>query len=101
MPNQRDVQRLAPQGGMKAVTRIEGKGKPRIGLEGFMSVAERFGFAPEALKRIRVVVTEEGLASARRDGAQVWSHNMGLARGAWGFYQQRVGSQGYHQWADQ
>ncbi len=45
--------------------------------------------------------TEEGLADARQHGAQVWSYNMGFSRGAWGFYQQRFGSQGYHQWADQ
>jgi 8-amino-3,8-dideoxy-alpha-D-manno-octulosonate transaminase len=63
MANQRDAQRLALQGGMKAVTTIEGKGKPKIGLEEFMSVAERFGFAPDALKRIRGAVTEEDLGA--------------------------------------
>jgi 8-amino-3,8-dideoxy-alpha-D-manno-octulosonate transaminase len=49
-------QRLALQGGLKAVTRIEGKGQPKIGLDEFMSVAERFGFKRDTLRKIRAVV---------------------------------------------
>jgi hypothetical protein len=45
--------------------------------------------------------TEKGLADARRDGAEIWSYNLGNLRAAWGLYQQRIGSKGYHQWADQ
>ena len=52
-------QKLALQGGMKAVTRIEGKGDPKIGVEEFMSVAERFGLSPSALGKIRTVLEEE------------------------------------------
>ena len=44
--------------------------------------------------------TEEALAAARRDGAQIWSYNLGWPRAAWGWYLWRTGSTGYHQWAD-
>lgn len=46
---------------MKAVTRIEGQGEPKIGVEEFMSVAERFGFSPATLAKIRAAVEEEDL----------------------------------------
>ncbi len=45
--------------------------------------------------------TEKGLADVRRDGAEVWIYNLGCLRATWGLYQQRVGSTGCHQWADQ
>ncbi len=61
MSNHRLEQQLALHGGMKAVTRIQGKGKPKIGIEEFMSVAERFGFSPETLARIRAAAEEGGL----------------------------------------
>lgn len=63
MSKERLQQQLALQGGIKAVTRIEGKGKPKIGLEEFLSVAERFGFSEEALRRIRAAVSEEDLGA--------------------------------------
>jgi len=44
--------------------------------------------------------TEEGLAAAKRQGAQVRSYNYGWSRCSWGFLQTRLGSDGYHQWAD-
>jgi len=52
----RQKEKLALQGGLKAVTRIEGRGKPKIGVDEFMSVAERFGFSPATLRKIRAVV---------------------------------------------
>ena len=52
-------QRLALQGGMKAVTKIEGRGKPKIGVEEFMSVAERFGFSKAALRKMREAAKED------------------------------------------
>ncbi len=61
MSKNRLQQQLALQGAMKAVSSIEGKGKPKIGLEEFMSVAERFGFSKDALRRIRAAVNEEDL----------------------------------------
>ncbi len=54
-------QQLALQGGMKAVSGLEGKGKPKIGMAEFLSVAERFGFSPDALRRIRQAVSEADL----------------------------------------
>ena len=60
---ERESQRLALEGGMRAVAQIEGKGQPKIGVEEFMSVAERFGFAAETLERIREVVQEEAMGT--------------------------------------
>lgn len=59
MANTRAEQKLALHGSLKAVTRIEGKGKPKIGVEEFMSVAERFGFSKGTLQKIRKAVNEE------------------------------------------
>ncbi len=44
--------------------------------------------------------TEEGLAAAKRQGAQVRSYNYGWSRCTWGFLQTRLGSDSHHQWAD-
>ncbi len=59
MSKDREVQKLALRGGLKAVTQIEGKGKPKIGLQEFMAVAKRFGFSPAVLKRIRAAAAEQ------------------------------------------
>jgi dTDP-4-amino-4,6-dideoxygalactose transaminase len=61
MANERARQKLALQGGLKAVTRIEGVGQPKIGTEEFMSVAERFGFSAETLAKIRAAAEAEGV----------------------------------------
>ncbi|MBN2307360.1 MAG: DegT/DnrJ/EryC1/StrS family aminotransferase [Candidatus Hydrogenedentes bacterium] len=53
MSKEREHQRQALQGSLKAMTRIERKGEPKIGLDEFMSVAERFGFSKGTLKKIR------------------------------------------------
>ena len=63
MTDQRERESQALQGSLRAVTRIEGKGDPKIGIEEFMSVAERFGFVPEALERIRAAVSVEDLGA--------------------------------------
>lgn len=44
---------LALHGGPQAFPQMEGQPQPKIGIEEFMSIAERFGFSPEALERIR------------------------------------------------
>ena len=41
------------------MTRIEGKGKPKIGVAEFMSLTERFGFSRETLGKIRDAVEAE------------------------------------------
>lgn len=61
MSKERLEQKLALQGGLKAVTGIEGRGKPKIGLEEFMAVATRFGLRPAALKKIREALSEDDL----------------------------------------
>ena len=57
----RETQKLALQGGLKAVSRIEGKGQPKIGIEEFMAITERFGFSPSARKQIKAVLAKEDL----------------------------------------
>jgi 8-amino-3,8-dideoxy-alpha-D-manno-octulosonate transaminase len=52
---------LALHGGSKAFPKMQGKKRPKIGVEEFYSIAERFGFSPEALQRIRQAVSEEDL----------------------------------------
>ena len=54
-------EKLAIDGGPKAFGRVQGKKRPKIGTEEFMSIAERFGFSPEALQRIRSVISDEDL----------------------------------------
>lgn len=63
MTDSRERESQALQGSLRAVTSIEGKGDPKIGIEEFMSVAERFGFNAEALARIRSAVSVEDLGS--------------------------------------
>ena len=52
-------QELAVNGGPKAFAGTTGKPEPKIGVEEFMSVAERFGFTGEALGRIRAAVSND------------------------------------------
>lgn len=59
MPSQRVEQQKALLGSLKAVTRIERRGRPKIGAAEFMSVAERFGLSQKTLKRIRELVEKE------------------------------------------
>ncbi len=57
----KEDQKLALRGGLKAVSQIEGKGEPKIGVEEFMSVAQRFGFSKSALRKIREAVVQEDM----------------------------------------
>ena len=54
---------LALHGGPKAFPQMEGQPQPKIGIEEFMSIAERFGFTPEALERIRDAIDVTDLGS--------------------------------------
>ena len=58
-PTQTDA--LAINGGPKAVPTIETQGEAKVGVDEFMSVAERFGFSRRALDGIRSAVTSEDL----------------------------------------
>jgi len=57
--DQRAAQRAALQESLRATTRIEAKGEPKIGIDEFMSVCERFGLSRSALAQIRAVVEKE------------------------------------------
>lgn len=52
---------LALHGGPKAFPQMDGQPQPKIGMEEFISIAERFGFSAEAIERIRSVVDEKDL----------------------------------------
>lgn len=59
MSRAREREKLGLQGGMKAVSRIEGKGEPKIGIEEFMSIAERFGISRKARTGIASILRKE------------------------------------------
>lgn len=63
MATARDNERLAINGGPKAFPAMHGRKKPKIGVEEFLSIAERFGFSAEALERIRSVIGDEDLGA--------------------------------------
>jgi 8-amino-3,8-dideoxy-alpha-D-manno-octulosonate transaminase len=52
---------LAIDGGPKAFAGRTGKAEPKIGVEEFFSIAERFGFKPDALARLRAAVSNADL----------------------------------------
>jgi len=58
------VESLAVNGGPKAFAGMTGRGEPKIGVAEFFSIAERFGFTPEAMERIRSSVSDEDLMGA-------------------------------------
>ncbi len=61
MVDKKSLATLAVNGGPRAVPGIEGREQPKIAVDEFMSIAERFGFAPEALSRIRGAIREGDL----------------------------------------
>ncbi len=56
-------QKLALEGGLKAVGTLQGRGSPKIGREEFLAVAARFGFSERTLAKIRDAVAEEDLGA--------------------------------------
>ncbi len=61
MSQQANEQQLAIHGGPKAVQYIAGKSQPKIGVDEFMSIAERFGFSEVVQEEIRSVISREDL----------------------------------------
>ncbi|MFH1570610.1 MAG: DegT/DnrJ/EryC1/StrS family aminotransferase [Gemmatimonadota bacterium] len=53
--------RLAVDGGPPAFAGRTGRAEPKIGVAEFLSIAERFGFKPDALARLRAAVTDADL----------------------------------------
>ncbi len=63
MARQDDARRLALHGGPQAVPAIAGKAQPKIGVEEFLSLAERFGFSDAVQAKIRAALAEADLGS--------------------------------------
>jgi len=47
------TEKLAIHGGPKAIDRFEGRGRPKIGVEEFMELADTWGFSAERKRRLR------------------------------------------------
>ena len=54
-------EQLALHGGPRSFAPEEGKGRPKVGADEFMAIAERFGFSPATLEQLRQVVSDEEL----------------------------------------
>ena len=54
-------EKLAIDGGSQAFAKMRSKRTPKIGVEEFLSIAERFGFSDDALQRIRSAISDEDL----------------------------------------
>ncbi len=61
MPAHTDTQKLALHGGPQAHPQVEGKSQPKLGVDEFMSIAERFGFPGTVQEEIRAVISNEDL----------------------------------------
>lgn len=53
------AEELAINGGPKAISGFEGRGKPKIGIEEFMALAETFGYSAEARRKMRAILEAE------------------------------------------
>jgi len=52
---------LAQEGGPKAFPVMTGTIQPKLGVDEFLSIAERFGFSPEAMERLSAAVSNKDL----------------------------------------
>ena len=76
-----NMEKLAIDGGPKAFAARQGKPQPKIGVEEFFAVAERFGFKPEAMTRIRSAVTNADLVEKAANFARYYCPLPELAAG--------------------
>ena len=60
-PNDAKPPVLAQDGGPKAFSPSPGNIHPKVGVEEFLSIAERFGFNPEAMARLSSAVSDKDL----------------------------------------
>lgn len=58
-----DEDRLALAGGQAAFGDVQGRPQPKVGIEEFVSLAQRFGFSQQAMDRIRAAVNDEKLGN--------------------------------------
>jgi 8-amino-3,8-dideoxy-alpha-D-manno-octulosonate transaminase len=63
MPDARSVQQKNLQDGMKAVSGTEGQGEPKIGIDEFLSIAERFGYSGKTISAIRSLLEKEAIGA--------------------------------------
>jgi len=63
MHKKETLRQLAIHGGPKAVPAIEGKPRPKIAKEEFLSLAERFGFSRKTLHSIRAALDAEDIGA--------------------------------------
>ena len=61
--------RLAIEGGPKAFAAMAGKRQPKIGVEEFLAIAQRFGFSARTLDRLRAIVSDDDLGRGPTLGA--------------------------------
>jgi 8-amino-3,8-dideoxy-alpha-D-manno-octulosonate transaminase len=54
-------QKLAIDGGPKAIDKLEGKGQPKIGHEEFLAMADTWGYSQATIEKIRQVIEKEEL----------------------------------------
>lgn len=67
------AEKLAINGGEKAVPAFTGIADPKIGMDEFMAVARRFGFSADALARIESVVSNDDMPAGGPNLARYFS----------------------------
>ncbi len=67
-------QQLALQTAFRATGSVDSRGEPKVGVEEFMSIAERFGFSRDALSKVRSAIEVEDMGA----GPFLASHQCGL-----------------------
>src|ERR1017187_8819097 len=65
---------LAEAGGPKAFPRMTGTIQPKVGVEEFLSIAERFGFNPEAMSRLSAAVSDKDLPEGGPHLGRYWGN---------------------------
>ena len=66
------MEKLALDGGPKAYSGMQGKQEPKIGVDEFLAIAERFGFSAEAVRRIRAAVSNADLQDGEANLARYY-----------------------------
>ncbi|MBN2582505.1 MAG: DegT/DnrJ/EryC1/StrS family aminotransferase [Planctomycetes bacterium] len=76
------MDKLAVDGGKKAFPAMRGKKQPKIGVEEFLALAERFGFKAETLTRLRAAVSDDDLEEVPCKLARYYCASPELIRGS-------------------
>lgn len=58
---QQTLSQLAIDGGPKAFAGMRGKHRNKVGVEEFFALAERFGFKPDALRKLQAILSDDDL----------------------------------------